>query len=569
MRTFILSILSLYVCMSCAVQPTSKSYDTVIMNGQLLLPDGQVKKGHILINDNRITEIVFSDKNSLKDYNAKTKIDAKDKFVMPGLIDAHAHFISVGRNASNLDLLGVSTWKETLVKVKDRVAQAKPGEWIIGRGWHQEKWTDAPAQTVEGFPVHDELSEISPNNPIILNHASGHGILANAKAMEIAGVTGKSAVPEGGDMILKPNGEPSGIFQENAENLVYHAYQKFRSQMSEDEKQKEWYSYLKAAEELCLSQGITSVHDAGLSYTDGLKFKALADKNELNVRLYTMMADYIVQDLDKKTLKNYIESTRGNLFFDNTAIKAFMDGALGSRGAWLLEDYSDKPGYRGENVTPISSIKKTAEIAKELDMQLCVHAIGDRGNREVMNVFEEVAGSEIPARRWRIEHAQHLNPKDIRRFGELGIIASMQTVHCTSDAPYVLKRLGEERAEEGAYVWQKLLENHVILANGTDAPIEKINPFRNLYAALTRKSDNAADAFYPSQALTRKQALKMYTQGNAYAEFKEKEKGKLEKGYLADIIILDQNLMECPVEDIPNTKVILTLVNGEIKYQVK
>ncbi|MXV37881.1 amidohydrolase family protein [Flavobacteriaceae bacterium Ap0902] len=544
-------------------------YDAVILNGQLLMPDGEVKKGHILIKDHRISKIKFSSERDINAYKATVKIDAKNKFVMPGLIDAHAHFISLGRNASNLDLLGVPTWRETLEKVKERVANAEPGEWIIGRGWHQEKWFDTPAQTVEGFPVHDELSAISPNNPIILNHASGHGILANAKAMELAGVSGNSEVPEGGDMILKSNGEPSGIFQENAENLVYKAYQKFRSQMSEEEKEEEWYAYLKMAEDLCLSQGITSVHDAGLSYQDGLKFKALADENRLNVRLHTMMADYIVQEMDRDTLKNYVESTRDNLFFDNTAIKAYMDGALGSRGAWLLDDYTDKPGYRGENVTPISSIKKTAGIAKELDMQLCVHAIGDRGNREVMNVFEAVAGDEIPARRWRIEHAQHLNPQDIKRFGELGIIASMQTVHCTSDAPYVVKRLGEERAEEGAYVWQKLLENNVILANGTDAPIEKINPFRNLYAALTRKPANDTEAFYPSQVLNRKQALKMYTQGNAYAEFKENEKGKLEKGYLADIIILNRNLMECPVEDIPETQVVLTMVDGEIKYLVK
>lgn len=282
-----------------------------------------------------------------------------------------------------------------------------------------------------------------------------------------------------------------------------------------------------------------------------------------------MLSDHALQNTPLQTLREHIESTRENRFFTNTAVKAFVDGALGSRGAWLIEDYSDLPGYRGENVTPFESLEKTAEIAKELDVQVCIHAIGDRGNREVIDVFEKVAGDEIGERRWRIEHAQHLNPTDIDRIADLNIIASMQTVHCTSDAPYAVKRLGEKRIEEGAYVWQTLLNKNVHIANGTDAPIERINPFENLYAAVTRKRLDNNEAFYPNQKMSRKKALEIYTQANAFAGFQEDWKGKIEKGYVADIVILDTNLLTCEERDIPNTKVLYTLVDGQIKYSAE
>ena len=242
---------------------------------------------------------------------------------------------------------------------------------------------------------------------------------------------------------------------------------------------------------------------------------------------------------------------------------------MGSRGAWLIEDYSDMPGYRGENVTPIKNLKKTAEISKELGLQLCIHAIGDRGNREVISVFEEVMGNDLSESRWRIEHAQHLNPEDIERIASLDILASMQTVHCTSDAPYVVKRLGEKRAEEGAYVWQTLLKKNVHIANGTDAPIERINPFENLYAAITRKRMDTGLEFYPNQKLSRKKALEIYTQGNAYSAFEEGWKGKIKEGFVADIVILDRNLLACAEDEIPSTKVLFTIVDGKVKYKAE
>lgn len=557
-----LIIISIFL-LSCSKEKINKEeYDTIITNGMVLMPNGKTLNTNLFIKEGNIVKI--GDYASEK---CNDKINANGNFVMPGLTDAHAHFIGVGRNKANLDFLGTSSWNEIIEMVKQKVAETPKGQWITGRGWHQEKWTELPDELVEGFPVHDLLSAVSPDHPVHLRHASGHGSIANAKAMELAGITANTKVPEGGVMLLKKDGTPTGVFQENASGLIFEAESKSRENMTDEEKETEWMNYLKLAEEECLSQGLTSIHDAGIGWNSAQKFRKLAENGDLNVRLYTMLSDYTVQNTDSAKLKEHIEATRNNKFFTNTSVKAYMDGALGSRGAWLLEDYADLHGYRGENVTPLDYMKKTAEICNDFNLQLCVHAIGDRGNREVINVFEEVAGNSLANKRWRIEHAQHLNPKDIDRIANLDILASMQTVHCTSDAPYVVKRLGEKRAEEGAYVWQTLLNKNVHIANGTDAPIERINPFENLYAAVTRKRLDTGLEFYPNQKLSREKALEIYTQGNAYAAFQEDWKGKIEEGYIADIIILDKNLLTCPVNEIPNTKVLYTIVNGEVKYK--
>ena len=573
MRIIILA-LCLYIISSCNknqnISP-QQEYDLWIQRALVLLPNGSTEPMDILIKDGEILELVPNPDLKLTEnssHEAKV-IDANGNFVMPGFIDAHAHFISLGKNKANLDFLSTTSWEEIVDMVKEKTAELPKGEWIVGRGWHQEKWPNLPSKMIEGFPVHEELSKISPDHPVMLTHASGHGLIANAKAMELANINSNSKSPEGGVILFDKDGQPTGVFQENAMDLISRVYAENQKQKTEEDLAKEWLNYLRLAEEECLSQGITTVHDASISFDDALKFKDLANKEKLNVRLYSMLSDHTLQNTPLQTLREHIESTRENRFFTNTAVKAFVDGALGSRGAWLIEDYSDLPGYRGENVTPFESLEKTAEIAKELDVQVCIHAIGDRGNREVIDVFEKVAGDEIGERRWRIEHAQHLNPTDIDRIADLNIIASMQTVHCTSDAPYAVKRLGEKRIEEGAYVWQTLLNKNVHIANGTDAPIERINPFENLYAAVTRKRLDNNEAFYPNQKMSRKKALEIYTQANAFAGFQEDWKGKIEKGYVADIVILDTNLLTCEERDIPNTKVLYTLVDGQIKYSAE
>lgn len=564
----------LYIISSCNKTQNinlQQEYDLWIQRALVLLPNGSTEPMDILIKDGEILELVPNPDLKLTEnssHEAKV-IDANGNFVMPGFIDAHAHFIALGKNKSNLDFLATKSWEEIVDMVKEKATELPKGEWIVGRGWHQEKWPNLPSKMIEGFPIHEALSTVSPDHPVMLTHASGHGLIANAKAMELANINSNSKSPEGGVILFDKDGQPTGVFQENAMDLISRVYAENQKQKTEEDLAKEWLNYLRLAEEECLSQGITTVHDASISFDDALKFKDLANKDKLNVRLYSMLSDHALQNTPLQTLREHIESTRENRFFTNTAVKAFVDGALGSRGAWLIEDYSDLPGYKGENVTPFESLEKTAEIAKELDVQVCIHAIGDRGNREVIDVFEKVAGDEIGERRWRIEHAQHLNPTDIDRIADLNIIASMQTVHCTSDAPYAVKRLGEKRIEEGAYVWQTLLNKNVHIANGTDAPIERINPFENLYAAVTRKRLDNNEAFYPNQKMSRKKALEIYTQANAFAEFQEDWKGKIEKGYVADIVILDTNLLTCNEADIPKTKVLYTLVDGQVKYTAK
>lgn len=573
MRFLILTLIFFIISSCNKIQKTNpqQEYDLWIQRALVLLPNGSSEPMDILIKGGEIIELVPNPELKLTEnssHGAKV-IDADGNFVMPGFIDAHAHFISLGKNKANLDFLATSSWEEIVDMVKEKTAELPKGEWIVGRGWHQEKWANLPSKMIEGFPVHEELSKISPDHPVMLTHASGHGLIANAKAMELANINSNSKSPEGGVILFDKDGQPTGVFQENAMDLISRVYAENQKQKTEEDLAKEWLNYLRLAEEECLSQGITTVHDASISFDDALKFKDLANKDKLNVRLYSMLSDHALQNTPLQTLREHIESTRENRFFTNTAVKAFVDGALGSRGAWLIEDYSDLPGYKGENVTPFESLEKTAEIAKELDVQVCIHAIGDRGNREVIDVFEKVAGDEIGERRWRIEHAQHLNPTDIDRIADLNIIASMQTVHCTSDAPYAVKRLGEKRIEEGAYLWQTLLNKNVHIANGTDAPIERINPFENLYAAITRKKLDSDEAFYPDQKMSREKALEIYTQANAYAGFQEDWKGKIEKGYVADIVILDTNLLTCNEADIPKTKVLYTLVDGQVKYTAK
>lgn len=553
---FLLTLLFLFACNN---EPQTE-HQLLLKNATAYMPDGTTKSVDILVDDDKITKI----EAGIKAKAAKT-IDAEGKFVMPGLIDAHAHFTGIGNSKATLNLLGVDTWAEVVASVKKEVEKAEPGEWIVGRGWHQDKWKDKPSRTVNGNPAHDDLSAISPDNPVLLNHASGHGILVNAKAMELAGVNANTKAPSGGFIVRDENNEPIGVFQENASSLIYSVYGVGQEERTEEERQKDWYKLVDLAEEECLQYGITTLHDAGISFNEAQKFNALAEKGDLDVRLFALLSDYEALRINQEQfdeLKSY-----DNPYFTCKAIKAYMDGALGSRGAWLLEDYHDKPGYRGENVTPIEKLKQTAEVAAKQGFQVGIHAIGDRGNREVIDVYEQALGDKIGASRWRIEHAQHLHPDDIARIGELGIIASMQTIHCTSDSPFVEQRLGEKRAEEGAYVWQSLLQNGVHIANGTDSPIERVDPFANLYAAVTRKRVGEDKAFYPAQILTRQQALDSYTKWNAYSAFQEDEKGEIAVGKLADLVILDTNLLTCEPEDILDTKVLYTIIGGEVKYK--
>lgn len=546
-----------------------KVADLVLYNAFVYPVSGDpIESGGVVIRDGKILAIGKSQDilQTWKD-KAKETLDCEGNFLMPGFIEGHGHFSGLGLNLLHLDLLETKSWQEIVDSVSNRVTKAKPGEWIIGRGWHQEKWNVPVEKNVNGYPYHDLLSKISPENPVMLFHASGHALLANAAAMKAAGITRETSDPQGGHIVRDGSGNSLGVFEENAMDMITKLYQEYENGLSAEEKKEEWYTAIRLAQNHCLSYGITSFEDAGSSFKDISRYQSMAENDSLDLRLWVMLRQPYNEIKDHMDGFPIIRS--GKDMFTCRALKAQMDGALGSFGAWLLKPYTDKPGSSGQNTTPIEEIDEMAALAMDKGMQMCVHAIGDRGNREVINVYEKEMAAHPDKKdlRWRIEHAQHLNPDDMPRFKKLGIIASMQGIHCTSDAPFVVKRLGEERASKGAYAWRSLLDLGVIIANGTDAPVEHVDPFPNIYASVTRKRLDNGQVFYNEQAMTRKEALYSYTLGNAYAAFEEDIKGSLEPGKWADLAIISKNLLTCPDDSIPHAKVIMTLVGGQIKYK--
>lgn len=486
-------------------------------------------------------------------------IDLKGQMAMPGFIESHGHFTGIGRGKLNLELMNTKSWDEIVKMVGEAVAKAKPGDWIIGRGWHQEKWTSVPEPNVEGFPTHESLDKVSPNNPVLLTHASGHASFANAKAMELSGVTAKTPNPSGGEVLKDKAGNPTGLMRETASGLIRRPAPTGPAAEAEAEK------VIELANKEILSKGITSFQDAGSSFADVERFRKLVDDGRLQARLWVMIrGGGTVEQMKRARLIDY-----GNRHLTVRAIKMAIDGALGSRGAWLLQPYMDKADSSGLNTASVESVKAMAQVALDSDFQLCLHAIGDRANREVLNIYEEafkknnVNGKNV---RWRVEHAQHIHRDDIPRFGQLGVIAAMQGIHATSDAPYVLARLGPERAEEGAYVWQKLMKSGATVTNGTDAPVEDVDPIPSYYATVTRRLENGT-VFYPDQKMSRIEGLKSYTIWAAYAGFEEKTKGSLVPGKLADITVLSKDITSVPDDQIRQAKVVYTIVGGKVVYQ--
>lgn len=565
MRNIFLIALLLF-SVACG-QDTQEQADLILTNGHFYTVNPEQPRVEALaVKDGKI--LALGNAKDIEAYQSPTTkvLDLDGDFAMPGFIEGHGHFSGLGGSLMNLNFLKSQSWDEIVEKVAERAATAKPGEWITGRGWHQEKWLQPLDKEVLGYPYHDKLSAVSPDNPVWLRHASGHGAFANAKAMELAGITAETPNPFGGEVVRDSRGEAIGVFEETAMGLVGQVYNEFRAQMTEEEKKEEWLRGIALAEEECLQKGITSFQDAGSSFQEIDWYTELAENGELDLRLWVMINGR--EERLKEKASTFPRIGLGNNFFTVRSIKGYMDGALGAFGAWLLEPYTDKPDSYGKNTTPIEDLREWATVAWDNGLQYCVHGIGDRGNREVLNIFAEQFEKD-PSRnnlRWRVEHAQHLHPDDIPRFAEMGVIASMQGIHCTSDAPFVEKRLGEWRARTGAYPWRSLLDSGARIANGTDAPVEDVDPLESFYASVTRKRVDTGMEFYPEQAMTREEAIYSYTLGNAYAAFEEDIKGSLEVGKVADIVVLSQDLAACSDEEILETEVLMTIVDGQIKY---
>jgi predicted amidohydrolase YtcJ len=496
-------------------------------------------------------------------------IDLQGKTMTPGFIEGHGHFMGLGYNELQLDLMNVTSYEELVQKVNEAIAKAQPGQWIVGRGWHQDKWTTKPEKMIKGFPTHQLLSSISPNNPVFLRHASGHAGFANAKAMQLAGVNQLSVeklgndLGEGGEIILDELGNPTGLFNERAQGLI--------SQHIPENSEETQSQALELAIAASLRNGITSFHDAGVSRENIELFRKFKMEGKLNTRLYVMLTGFD-SELIYEWLRKGPEIDSANLLTIRS-IKLNCDGALGSRGAWLLEPYTDRHDFSGMPTLSMDTVMKISREGLKTGFQVCSHAIGDRANKEILDRYE-IAFKEKPEikdHRYRIEHAQHVHPSDIPRFGALGVIPAMQAVHMSSDRPWAIDRLGEKRIKEGAYMWQSLLKSGAIIVNGTDVPVEPINPIASFFASVTRQTlkGEPEGGYEPAEKMTRVQALKSYTLDAAYGAFEEKQKGSIAPGKLADFTVFTKDLMTVPDQELLSTEIAMTILGGQVLYERK
>jgi|APTNR8051073442_1049403.scaffolds.fasta_scaffold00039_156 hypothetical protein len=544
--------------------------DMVILGGTIYtVNESQATVEAVVVKGDKI-EFAGTEQDARTWIGDSTKvIDLQGKTMTPGFIEGHAHFFGVGYFELDIDLTNAKNYDEVVEKVREAVLQAQPGQWILGRGWHQDKWDKRPAKEVKGFQTHEKLSEVSPNNPVMLEHASGHAIQVNAKAMEIAGVNQLSkenlqaVTAEGGEIIRDENGNPTGIFNELATSLIYK-----HVPVADDERD---LSAIELATRACWRNGITSFHDAGATRRNIELFRQAKQEGTLGVRLYVMLAGD-----DKEMVKEWImkgpeiDSTH---WLTIRSIKLFCDGALGSRGAWLLEPYTDRSDFYGMATLPMDTVLSVSRKALKSGFQVCAHAIGDRANREILDRYE-MAFNENPTvkdHRFRIEHSQHLHPNDIPRFGQLGVIPAMQAIHMSSDRPWAIDRLGEKRIKEGAYMWQSLLKSGAKIVNGTDAPVEPLNPIPSFFASVSRMTlkGEPKGGYEPEEKMTRDQALRSYTLDAAYGAFEENIKGSIEAGKLADFTIFSADIMTAQEMDILKAEVVMTIIGGKVVFEKK
>jgi predicted amidohydrolase YtcJ len=557
MRAVRLAIAAIFITVLVACGSASvPAADLIVHNARIYTvdPSNSIVEA-IAISDDRIAAL-GSDSEILPRRGNRTRvIDAQQAAIVPGLHDAHGHFIGLGESLQIVALRGTSSYEDVIARVRQRAATASAGEWILGRGWDQNDWAD------QRWPTHDAVSAVSPQNPVYLTRIDGHAGLANQQALAAAGITRSSADPAGGRILRSDAGDPTGVLVDRAEDLVTSRIP------PPSAKQLEEQALL--ADERARRLGLTMVHDAGTGSATVNVYKQLIDAARLKTRLYVMLSGSLSE------LTPAFESGPLTEYANNRlavrAIKIQADGALGSRGAALLEPYQDEPTTRGLLITPPEDVYALTRAASRARFQTAIHAIGDRANRQVMDVFEKVQ-SEVPGSRdlrMRVEHAQILDSSEITRFARLGVIASMQPTHATSDMPWVPARIGERRMHEGAYVWRKLLTSGARIAAGSDFPVEDPNPMLGFYAAITRQdmAGHPQGGWMPAERLTREEALRAFTIDAAYAAHADTLLGSLEAGKLADLIMLSHDIMRVPRAEILKTTVRMTIVGGEVVYE--
>ena len=566
-------LLAAFASAACGPQPVTEApapefADLVLRGGKVVTVDpalGTVEA--IAVNGYRIAAVGDDAAIAARIGPHTEVIELRGRLALPGFIEGHGHFLALGRAQQILDLAGAESWNAIVEQVAVAVDGAEAGDWIFGRGWHQEKWLEPPQPNVEGAPLNDGLNAVAPDNPVYLGHASGHAAFANNAALAAAGIDGQTPDPAGGTIVRAANGRATGLLRENAQDLVEEAIARQEAGLGPEAFEAMQRQRVQLAGEQALRFGVTSFQDAGASFADIDLLRRLEDEGALKVRLYVMVRSDDNAVLAER-LASYRMTVEGNDFLTVRSIKRQIDGALGAHGAWLLAPYADLPDSSGLVLEPLEEIEAAARIALQHGFQVNTHAIGDRANREVLDLYERlwseasVAGDDL---RWRIEHAQHIDPEDIPRFGQLGVIAAVQGIHAASDGPWIPARLGPERAERTSYRWRDLLDTGAILNNGTDAPVEPIDPIASFHASVSRRMNNG-ESFFPSQAMTRMEAIRSYTLDNAHSAFEDHVKGSLTPGKYADIVVLSEDILTAPESEIINAKVDYTIVGGEVRH---
>ena len=485
-------------------------------------------------------------------------VDLGGRTVIPGMVDAHAHVANLGNSLANVDLVGSTTLDEVVTRVAARMQGRAPGAWIIGRGWDQNRWGNT------AFPTHEKLTAAAPNNPVVLTRIDGHATYVNKKAMELAGVTAATKDPDGGQILRDAAGNPTGVFIDNAMGLVNRVV----PPATRDEIKRNVVAAIAEAQRW----GLTGVHDAGAGEDVLSVYDELGKAGALNFRMYAMISGGMQDSpaLDRMLARGPQSGLYGGTLWIRS-IKLYADGALGSRGAALLDPYTDDTKNSGLIRTDPKFMEAVSVRALKSGFQVCIHGIGDRGNRVALDAYE-AALRQVPVadHRFRIEHAQILNYADIPRFAQLGVIPAMQASHQTSDMYWAGARLGTHRLP-GAYAWRALLDAGVVIPNGSDFPVEFVNPLISFHAAVSRQDSNdwPAGGWYPEQIMTREEALKSMTIWPAYAGFQEGEMGSLTPGKHADFTVLDQDIMRVPASLILKTRVLSTWVGGKAVYEAR
>ena len=564
----LLAVALLVGCDRPAPQEAGPVADLLLVNADVVTVDEALPRAEaVAIRGDLILDVGTSEEMSKHRGEHTEIIDLQGQMVIPGFIEGHGHYTSFGGSLLILDFRYAKSFAEIVSMVADAAADTAVGEWIVGRGWHQDKWETRESVLVEGLPVHDSLSEATPDHPVMLIHTSGHAVFVNQRAMTLVEVDGDTEPPPGGEIVRDANGRATGMMREAAQDIFRLAYSGHQGRRPAGVAEAELRRMITLAGEESLRHGITSFQDLGTTFAEVDLLKTMAEEGNLPVRLYMAFEEQAADMAGR--LDDYRMVGYGNNFLTVRSIgEKVLDGALGTHGGWLLEPYADMPQSHGLNVVSVEEIEASARLAMQYDYQMAIQGIGDRAYRELLDIYEAEFAKHPDKTdlRWRIEHAQVIHPDDVSRTVELGVIPAVQGIFACSDGPWVEERLGEERTRERGYIFNTLAEAGLVPTNGTDPPVDEISPIGSFHCSVTRELPDGT-LFQPQEAYSRDRALYSYTMGNAIAAFEEDIKGSITSGKLADITVLSQDLLSVPDDALLDTEVVMTIVGGEIRYR--